>query len=110
MLGAPPAVLGGAGVACRAGTGGAEELGMRPRRVGSSGVMDVARPESRRRERESVDCERGSRIEGAFLERAVCGREKLVSTEDLRGVSIRSGAAGDMIVPPMAGFGRVAFG
>lgn len=91
------AVFGGA---CRA----AEELsktGIRPRRVGGSAEMLVARPESRRRQRESDDWEGCSRIEGGLLEvgaieRAVCGREKLIS------VGLRGWEAAEMMVPPMA--------
>lgn len=65
--------------------------------------MLVARPESRRRQRESDDCEGCSRIEGGLLEmgtaeRAVCGREKLVSI-GLRGRG--AAEAGEMMVPPM---------
>lgn len=94
------AVFGGA---CRA----AEELsktGIRPRRVGGSAVMLVARPESRRRQRESDDWEGCSRMEGGLLEagaieRAVWGREKLVSV-GLRGWG--AAGPGEMMVPPMA--------
>lgn len=80
------------------------KTGIRPRRVaGGSAVMLVARPESRRRQRESDDCEGCSRIEGGLLEtgaaeRAVCGREKLISM-GLRGRG--AAEAGEMMVPPM---------